>query len=453
MKKLQALSRVLLVSAVCSYTLAATPEQEANRLGNELTPLGGERAGNADGSIPAWDGGLKAPPAQYSDGEHMIDPFADDQPLFEITSANFNDHSAQLTDGQRAMFEKYPESFRMHIYPTRRTAHVPDEVAEKAKRNVLTAQLVDDGNGVDNYDSYYPFPIPDNALEVLWNHFMRYRGGSLEREHSQIITQTNGGFHEVKLSEIAVYPERMKDHDPDKDNNTLVYFRQIIKAPARLTGNVLLVHDTVNQIQQPRNAWIYNAGQRRVRRAPQVAYDGPGTAADGMRTADNFDMFTGAPDRYDWSLDGKLEVYIPYNNYRLASSDLRYDQLIQKGHLNQDFIRYEKHRVWKVTATLKEGMRHIYAKRVFYFDEDTWQIAYVDQFDARGELWRVSEGYHVQYYYADTPWLAGEAIYDLIAGRYLVMGLTSESNEPVRFGMVSKKVHFTPSAIRRLGIR
>lgn len=432
---------------------AAVSQDQAAQLGTTLTPLGGEMAANADGSIPAYTGGLKQPPAGFQKGQHLIDPFAADEPLAIITPANMEEHAEFLTDGQKALFARFPDTYKINLYPTRRTAHVPEEIQKKAKYNAVHAKLVDDGNGVADYDQYYPFPIPQNALEVLWNHFMRYRGGSLDREHSQIITQTSGNYHEVKLDEIAVYPERISDFDSKKDGNILVFFRQIITAPSRMTGNILLVHETVNQVKQGRNAWIYNAGQRRVRRAPQVAYDGPGTAADGLRTADNFDMFTGAPDRYNWELLGKKEIYIPYNNYKLAASETKLDDVVQAGHLNPDYLRFEKHRVWKVVATLKEGERHIYAKRVFYFDEDTWQIAYIDQFDDRGEIWRISEGYHTQYYYADLPYLTGESVIDLLAGRYLTMGLISESEEQPVFGKTFSKTDFTPAAIRRLGVR
>jgi hypothetical protein len=103
----------------------------------------------------------------------------------------------------------------------------------------------------------------------------------------------------------------------EKLNNKILYFKQAVTAPARLAGGILLVHESMNQVKQPRDAWLYNPGQRRVRRAPQVAYDNPGHRADNMRTSDQLDMFNGAPDRYDWKLVGKREIYVPYNAYKL----------------------------------------------------------------------------------------------------------------------------------------
>ena len=436
------------------FVSAAVTTEQAHKLGHQLTPLGAEKSGNKDGSIPEWSGGLSVAPTGFLDGQHMIDPYAGDKVLYQIDALNYQKYKEQLTVGQITMLQKYSDTYKINVYPTRRSVFVPEAIQAKVKTNATQAELVDGGNGVKGYDSYYPFPIPSSGQEVVWNHLMRYRGGSIDREHSQVITQSNGDFHEVRLKEVAIYPENMDGHNDSKDaGNIMVYFRQMVTSPARLSGTVLLVHDTVNQVKKPRSAWIYNAGQRRVRRAPQAAYDGPATASDGLRTADNFDMFTGALDRYDWVLEGKQELYIPYNSYRLTNESAGYDDLISKGHLNPDFIRYEKHRVWKVVAKLKKGESHIYAKREFYIDEDSWQIAYIDQFDSRGELWRVSEGHLVQYYYANTPWLAAEAVYDMPSQRYLVLGLHGSSDEPVRFGTKAKKSDFVPTALRRLGIR
>ncbi|RMF16012.1 MAG: DUF1329 domain-containing protein, partial [Gammaproteobacteria bacterium] len=228
---------------------------------------------------------------------------------------------------------------------------------------------------------------------------------------------------------------------------------QEIVAPARLAGNVLLVHETIDQVKEPRRAWIYNQGQRRVRRAPQVAYDGPGTASDGLRTSDDFDMYNGAPDRYDWKLVGKKEMYIPYNSYKLMDKSLKYTDIIKPGHMNSSLTRYELHRVWVVEATLKSGMRHVYAKRVFYVDEDTWQAGVIDMYDGRGELWRVSEAHEVSFYDHKTPWYAVQAIYDLLSGRYLVLGLSSEESNAYNFGVKRSSKDYTPAALRRAGRR
>ncbi|MCY1520674.1 hypothetical protein D9M68_554560 [compost metagenome] len=200
-------------------------------------------------------------------------------------------------------------------------------------------------------------------------------------------------------------------------------------------------------------AWIYNAGQRRVRRAPQISYDGPYPASEGQRVADNLDMYNGAPDRYDWKLVGKREVYIPYNSYRLDAPDLKYTDIVKPGHINSDLTRYELHRVWQVEATLKSGERHVYAKRVFFVDEDTWQIALADHYDSRGTLWRTAEGHMEPMYDRQIAWLGTETLYDLINGRYIVSGMRNEEKQPIEFGFTSSTAEYTAAALRSAGIR
>jgi len=445
---------MLPVAALCAGlslpALAAVSADEAAKLGQQLTPVGAERAGNAAATIPAWSGGMNA---EFS-GDRFVDPFAGEQPQLTISAANMAQYQAQLTPGQMAMLAKYPDSYKMAVYPTHRSAAFPQHVYDLAVKNAVNAKLVDGGNGIDGFDETLPFVIPQSGLEAIWNHVTRYRGGAVERTLVQVPVHRNGDFTPVRFYERLVWPQYLKEgFDPDKDANILSYFTQKVEAPARLTGNVLLIHETINQVKQGRQAWVYNAGQRRVRRAPQVAYDAPGTAADGLRTADNLDMYNGAPDRYDWKLVGKQELYIPYNNFKLAARDLKYGDIIQPGHLKSDLLRYELHRVWVVEATLKPGERHIYAKRTFYIDEDSWQIAVVDHYDGRGELWRVAEAYEMQFRDAKVPWIAAEALYDLQSGRYLVGSLTNEEKAGFQFGSVFSRSDFTTAAIRREGTR
>lgn len=439
--------------AMTSSSFAAVTAKEAEQLGTTLTPVGAEQAGNKAGTIPAWTGGLKQPPVAYEAGTHLINPYPGEKPIASITSKNVDEYRDNLTPGQIALFEKYPETYRMDIYPTHRSAALPEQVYKAAKENATTARLVSGGNGVANWNEAIPFPIPQNGLQAIWNHITRYRGGGMERQVAQAVVQRNGDYGLIKFDETAISGSYIEGDAKDGDDNVLVYFKQRVTAPARLTGNILLVHETINQMEEPRKAWIYNAGQRRVRKAPQVAYDGPGTAADGLRTADNFDLFSGSPDKYDWELVGKKEVYIPYNSFELASKANSYEDILAQGHLNKDLTRYELHRVWVVEATLKDGERNIYSRRTMFIDEDSWQISVIDHYDGRNQIWRVAEGYSVQFYYASTPMYAAEVIHDLSSGRYLALGLHSEEAKPIQFGVLAKRREFTPAAIRRMGKR
>lgn len=444
---------VLAAALLCSSNVAAEASaEEIARLGQELTPLGGERAGNADGNIPEWDGGITQVPAGYTRGEHYVNPYADEEPLFTITADNLEQYSEHLTAGHKALLKQYPDSYKMPVYPTHRSASVPQRIYDATRDIAADARLTEDGNGVVNAAVGIPFPIPDNGLEVIWNHLLRYRGNYSEREIVQAAPTRSGDYTLVEFQDQFSMNYSLPGTTPENLNNILLYFKQKVLAPARLAGGILLVHETLNQSRENRQAWIYNPGQRRVRRAPNVAFDNPGTASDGMRTNDQLDMFNGSPERYNWELVGKREMYVPYNNYRLQSPDLSYADILTPLHVNQDYTRYELHRVWVVEATLKPDARHIYKRRTFYIDEDSWQILTVDQYDNRDQLWRVSEAFAINYYDVPTTWSYVDVHTDLQAGRYLAIGLYNEG-KPYNFGVQFDEFEFTPNALRREGIR
>jgi len=447
----------LLISSAVSCLLGVTSVQaavsadQAARLGNDLTPLGGIKAGNASGTIPAWTGGITQAPAGYQPGQHHIDPYASDSIKFTIDASNLDQYKDNLSGGQIAMMKKYP-GFKLNVYPTRRSASFPQRIYDATKANATTGQLVDNGNGIGNAVIGIPFPIPASGLEVIWNHIVRYRGTAVKRWLNQAAVTASGKYTLVKLEDEFDF-QYVKEGAKLADlNNILLYFKQAIKAPARLAGSVLLVHETFNQVQEPRHAWVYNPGQRRVRRAPNISYDNPGTAADGLRTSDDFDMFNGAPDRYEWKLVGKKEVYVPYNSYKLHSDKLQYSDVLKTGHINSDLARYELHRVWVVEAKLKDDARHIYGKRVFYIDEDSWQVLMIDKYDNRGQIWRVAEGHVINYYDQQILWTTLEVQYDLQSGRYLVLGMNNQE-KMYDFSIKRKKANYTPSSLRRAGKR
>lgn len=448
----------LIAAAFCgifsSVAHAKITAEEVARLGKDLTPLGAEQAANADGSIPAWTGGITKVPANYKEGMHHPDPFSDDKVLFTITKANLDKYKDQLTPGQIALFNTYPDTFTMNVYPTHRSASYPQFVYDATKKYATTAELTQGGNGIKGTAIGIPFPVPKNGLEVIWNHLLRYRGLSIERFGGQAVPTASGsyniiGFDEqllVKYSDPNVTPEQLEE------SNILFKFKQKVTKPARLAGTALLVHETMDQILTPRQAWTYNTGQRRVRRAPNVAYDAPGTASDSLRTTDDFDMFNGSPNRYNWKLVGKKELYIPYNSYKLHSDQVNYDDLIKAGHINPEFLRYEKHRVWVVEATLKGDTRHIYKKRVFYIDEDSWQIHVADSYDNRDQLYRVAMAYGINYYEVPTHWSTLDVYHDLNSRRYLAIGLDNEESM-YDFSKSFKDNEFTQGALRRAGRR
>jgi len=451
------LAAIALALATTGVAGAAVSPQEAARLGADLTPLGGEKAGNAAGTIPAWDGGLSSPakagfPTFASPGR-APDPYPNDKPLFKITAANVAQYADRMTEGDKAMLRQYKDTFFMNVYPTRRSAASPQRIYDATKRIATTAQLAAGGNGVTGAVEGIPFPIPKSGVEPFWNHVLRYRADSASREIGQAAVTSNGSYNMVKFhDEFYVVYSLPGAKEADLDN-VILYFIQETVAPARLAGEILLVHETLDQAKENRRAWIYNPGQRRVRRAPNVAFDNPGTAADGLRTSDQFDMYNGSPERYDWKIVGKKELFVPYNAYKLHWAKTKADDVIRPLHINQDLARYELHRVWVVESTLKPGQRHIYKRRTLYLDEDSWQIIAVDCYDNRDQLWRVQEGHGINFYNVPTFWTTLEVTYDLQARRYLALGFEDQVDKSVNFGIQRTLQDYTAAALRARGTR
>lgn len=450
------IKRLLTASALAALvtvpTISSVAARDVAKLGTTLTPMGAEMAGNADGSIPKWEGGLQmGRPAAGRERIPSEYPISADKPLLTVTSANLAEHREMLTPGALALFAKFPDSYKMPVYPTRRTGNAPDFVYAANRKNAENASLENDGESLVNAAVGIPFPIPDSGKEVIWNHKVRYRGEGAQRWNVQLAVQTNGSFVPYKIREDVRFHYNFRDATPTSLNNVIIYFLQFTTAPARQAGNVLLVHETMDQVKEARRAWLYNPGQRRIRRAPNVAYDNPGTGADGLRTNDQLDSFNGATDRYTWNIVGKREMFLPYNAHGLSSSEIKYSDIAQRNHLNQDLTRYERRRVWVLDSNLKPGTTHQYKRRTYYVDEDTWTVLAVDIYDGRDQLWRVQEYHPIM-----IPWLkavgpALATVYDLNANRYLVMEASNE--EPMFEERDWSTDHFTTGSVQRMATR
>lgn len=439
----------LCISLLALSAQARVTAEQAARLGTDLTPLGAERSGNPAGTIPAWEGGITTPPEDFNASVQHPDPFPDDPVLFVITAANMAEHAEHLTPGQRALLTAYP-SWRIPVYRTRRSAAFPDYVYEAAKANATRAEVILTGKGgVEGADITSPFPIPGSGVEVVWNHTLRWRG---VRVSGLIGTAavTRGGRYQVLLRLLdygipyaAVPGSEFKAKYP----GVMAAIKNRVVAPVLQAGSGSLVIEPLNQTDNPRRAWAYVRASRQVVRLPYFGYDFPGSETEGLRTVDDYWQFNGPPDRYDWQLVGKREIYVPYNAYRLHASELAPGDIVGERHINPDLTRYELHRVWVVEGTLKEGASHRYARRSLFVDEDSWNILLSDRYDAQGALWRTSEAHVVNYY--DVPVLLPtlEVFYDLKAQRYLVEGLDNE-RRPLRFEEDGDPREFSPNSLR-----
>lgn len=435
---------------------AAVSVEEAKRLERDLTPIGAEKAGNAADTIPAWDGGLTAPPPGITvdPGKHLPDPYSADQPLFTISSVNMAQYDIQITEGHKGLMAAYPDSYFMKVYPTHRSCAYPAQVYQAVKRNAANAQLTDNGNGVTGATMAAPFPIPQSAREILWNHELGYRGFRVKRE-SVSAAPTKGGDFTLEITQdqlIYLYSNPALTKTGDLQN-VIFHFLKVNVSPPAKAGSMSLNHNTLNQVAEERRFWIYQPGQRKVRRVNGTSYDSLIGGSEGIRTSDNTVVFTGAADRYDWELLGKQEKLIPYNLFQFASPEHEYKNILHKQHLNPELMRYELHRVWVVEGKLKPGKTHIIAaRRRMYIDEDSWLPVATDLFDGTDKLARVQEGHVSNYYDQPLCALGSDVVYDVTGERYHVMGLRNQQ-KPVEFNADIDPELLTPGGMRRLGVR
>ena len=445
-----------LVAALASGSaLAGVNASEAQQLGTTLTAVGAEKAGNADGSIPAYTGGLTRPPAGYKAGSGVRpDPWAGENPLYSIRAVDMAKSAKFLTAGAQEMLRRYPKTMRVDVYPTHRSMAFPDFVLANTRRNAESVSTTDGGMGLQGTYAGFPFPIPKTGQEVMWNHLLRFNGSTYFTKYDSINVNAAGKAVLATTGEIYVdYPYYAPERKGQSAPND-IYFRTKIAytAPARRAGEALLAQDYINPTKFGRKAWQYLPGQRRVKLAPEIAYDTPNPGAMGRSTYDEAWVFNGAMDRYDWKLLGKREMLIPYNSFRLVYAKDPY-AATTPGHVNPDNVRWELHRVWVVEATLKPGKRHIYAKRVFYIDEDSWIAVASDQYDARGQLFRSGFVYTNPSYDLPAPSASAQSFHDFVGGGYNITGLLGAYDVGLKFIKPLSNSAWTPDGLAGAGIR
>ena len=456
--------KMVIASAILGCSVASgmafakvSPEQAAKLGGDEFTPMGAEVKGNEAGTIPAWTGSMRGLPEglEYSGpGDVYPDPYADDKPLFIITAENMEEHADKLSEGQKALLKRFPDTFNIPVYPTHRDGRYSELIEQRTAWNAVNTELANGLDGLANYTGGAPFPFPASGAEAIWNGRIIHPTPTMVGVMDDVAVYLNGNRQLRRQDYVGEFPFSYEENEigtvDDDISTNAAYVHVTVERPERQRGQMTIVHEALDQAKNDRMAWVYIPGSRRVRRAPTVGYDTP-DGPGGLVTVDDSLGFNGALDRYDWELLGKREIYVPFHSYKFDDPKVDYQKLLMRGHANPEFMRYELRRVWVVEANLKQGARHVYAKRRFYIEEDSWHITLVESYDGRGELWRVGI-LNTLYDYAVEGYVArAQMFHDLQSGAYIAMRLVNET-APINFLAEPKgEQYYSPANLRSMG--
>lgn len=420
---IRSLVALAVASTISLPVFAAATAEEAKLLGTTLLPWGAEKAGNKDGTIPAYTGPIK-PPASFDPKNPKVrpDPFADEKVLFSIDAKNMDKYAGKLAEGTKAMMKKYP-GYRIDVYPTHRTVNYPKFYLDNSVKNATACKTINDGLQLEGCYAGIPFPVPKTGNEVMWNRLFKYDGYALMSEGmTGTVVDTQGNNTTTGIATMYIQypifdPKRTTPISADEPYEKI---RVDYHDPARKAGEKLVVHDSVDMVNVGRRAWSYLPGQRRVKLSPDIAYDTPSPTGGGAGTVDEAAVFYGALDRYNFKLVGKKEMYIPYNTYKARDPKQCANAVAfkTKNFMNPDCVRWELHRVWVVEAILKDGKRHVYPKRTIYWDEDMPGIGIAEGYDSAGQIYRVTHSLPISLYetqaHSTDEWVTS----DLATGNY-----------------------------------
>lgn len=393
-----------------------------------LTCIGAEKAGTASGVAEFSGKYLDSWPGMKSKTGYDPGPYADEKPAFVITAENAAQYTDKLTEGQKALFKKYPKSFKMPVYPSHRDFRAPDWVCDVVKKNATSSEVVHNGLGVTGTDGGIPFPFPQSGLEAIWNVISPYRAYNEAATYDSVDVYPNGtvayGRQKYRSLNVGTNPNKRGSYQ----DKIAAHFYLESLLPERDKGSIAVGMQPNDFSKDSTMAWQYNPGIRRVRQAPEVCCDYPVPPA-GLRTVDDDYVFNGSPERYTWKLMGKKEMYVPWNNFRINDPAIPYKSLIVQGTINGDYERYELQRVWVIEATLKSGYRHLYRRRTLYVQEDTWLGVWGDNYDNNNQLWRIAM-VNIRYAPDAQTYQRGVSVYhDLTSGAYEATYLVNQAGE------------------------
>lgn len=433
------------LSAIAAVILLLVSSGARANDDSELTYVGAVRAGNAEGTIPPWTGGITEWPEGYKVGDRHPDPFAGDEVLFVIDHTNIAKYRDKVSPGYAKLMERFPETYRMKVYPTRRSANHPQRIIDGTAKYRGKARVVDGGYGIEGVVQGIPFPQPETGQQAIWNSNASYKGGGTRRYLNSAVPTSDGSYQlQVQIQEVE-YSLNAADTTLENLDNNLLRGINYTLAPAKDAGKMSLYHMNLNSKDEERRNWSYSPGSRRVSRSPVPLHHTE--MNEGVHLLDQGAMFYGPIMDFDWTLVGKKEMIVPYNGYTLHSGDVMVDDIVQAGHPNQDLGRYELHRMWVVEAHRKPGLEHPQKRRVYYLDEDSWRILVAEHYDNDGELNRFSESHHINHYEAKVFWSTLDVYYNFDMQRYSLMGL--DNQHPVNDFSFSKDVgYYNPSKLK-----
>lgn len=434
MKVHQVVTALAAVGLLSTVAWSATPADVA-RLGKDLTLVGAEKAGNKDGLIPEFSGTEKQLPG-WSYGKLREDywKYKSERPLFIIDASNVDKYADRLTPGQIQML-KQVKGYTMPVYPSHRECSLPDFVEENTKDGALKSSIAKDGWSLESATlPGVPFPIPDTGIEVMWNWLMRYQGVAMEWPDVYTYVSPRPGTATpiiTRWNQLSYYPWAKKgQHTPQDDQGLQNGVYYLYTEPAALAGQGTVQRYYFNK---DTDTYYYFTGQRRVRRLPSYAYDAPLIGYENQYPADSFAVFYGNPDRFDWKLIGKKEVYVPYDGFAMQRFNTKLTDAVGPNFVNPNMRRYELHRVWEIEGTVKSGVRHSTPKKTLYVDEDSWLVSVSDDYDAQGKIWKAKENYITPEWEIGACVPAASVFNDLISGRYVFDQTVAGTGKDLKF--------------------
>lgn len=418
---------LVLALGITGLTQAAVSPEEAKQLDTTLTSWGAIKAGNKEGTIPPYEGGLPAttaPAGFIKDSGHYPDPFANEKPLYSITAKNMDQYLDKLSEVTKEMLMRFPATYRLNVYPTHRIVNYPQYFIDNSLKNATRCKTIEDGLALSGCIGGVPFPIPKTGNQQMWNVATAFRPPVAAITVGIYVDAAGSAVTSViqdAVYDSPYYNPKETVESFEKSGGSIFRGTATTIAPPRIAGDGTLIRWYANPVSNPSKGWQYQQGNRRILTIPDAQYDYPLLPSGGAQFFDEVYLYSGKQDRFDFKHLGTKEMIIPYDCYRAAQATKEDITSVGGGrHPNPAVMRWELHRVVVVEATLKEGMRHTFLKRRFYMDEDMPAMGMADAWGHNGKLYRGYFGLTFWAYDKQAPITPDALEFDLPTGIWYV---------------------------------